>query len=244
MAFLTTEIEELSALCSPSATVSAVSGSIVKVAKKQLVTLRKRIEQVITNMDVAATASHLDVPLLRHEDEQLSDMKTELKDIATPLLALDLPTDHEVEVELAALTQIRLECSLKLRRLLMSSPPADPAPTPVSVKDSSGVKLPKISVPTFDGNLLHWRSFWEQFSISVHDRDSLSNTEKLVYLQQSLKGGSAKGVIEGLSHTGADYDEAVESLRARYNRPRLIHQTHIINFEENYRIYHNEEVFC
>ena len=109
----------------------------------------------------------------------------------------------------------------------MSSPPADPAPTPVSVKDSSGVKLPKISVPTFDGNLLHWRSFWEQFSISVHDRDSLSNTEKLVYLQQSLKGGSAKGVIEGLSHTGADYDEAVESLRARYNRPRLIHQTHI-----------------
>ena len=82
---------------SPSATVSAVSGSIVKVAKKQLVTLRKRIEQVITNMDVAATASHLDVPLLRHEDEQLSDMKTELKDIATPHLALDLPADHEVE---------------------------------------------------------------------------------------------------------------------------------------------------
>ena len=181
VAFLTTEIEELSALCSPSATVSAVSGSIVKVAKKQLVTLRKRIEQVITNMDVAATTSHLDVPLLRHEDEQLSDMKTELKDIATPLLALDLPTDHEVEVELAALTQIRLECSLKLRRLLMSSPPADPAPTPVSVKDSSGVKLPKISVPTFDGNLLHWRSFWEQFSISVHDRDSLSNTEKMYF---------------------------------------------------------------
>ena len=178
VAFLTTEIEELSALCSPSATVSAVSGSIVKVAKKQLVTLRKRIEQVITNMDVAATASHLDVPLLRHEDEQLSDMKTELKDIATPLLALDLPTDHEVEVELAALTQMRLECSLKLRRLLMSFPPA---PAPVSVKDSSGVKLPKISVPTFDGNLLHWRSFWEQFSVSVHDRDSLSNTEKMYF---------------------------------------------------------------
>ena len=61
--------------------------------------------------------------------------------------------------------------------------------------DRKGVKLPKLYVPTFDGDVLHWKQFWEQFVISVHDRANLSNTEKLVYLQQAIKNGLAKGAI-------------------------------------------------
>ncbi len=54
-------------------------------------------------------------------------------------------------------------------------------------------------------NILNWRRFWEQFS-----------------------DGSAKGgVIEGLSQSGENYAEAVDCLQSRYNRPRLIHQTHV-----------------
>ena len=34
-------------------------------------------------------------------------------------------------------------------------------------------------------------------------------------------------VHEGLSSTGDHYDEAIECLKARYNRPRLIHQAHV-----------------
>ena len=48
-----------------------------------------------------------------------------------------------------------------------------------------------------------------------------------MYLQQSLKDGSAKSVIEGLSRSGEHYAEAVGCLKSRYNRPRLIHQTHV-----------------
>ena len=48
-----------------------------------------------------------------------------------------------------------------------------------------------------------------------------------MYLQQSLKGGTAKGAIEGLSHSGEYYTEAIECLQSRYNRPRLIHKTHV-----------------
>ena len=40
----------------------------------------------------------------------------------------------------------------------------------------------------------------------------------VVYLVKKLGG------IEGLSCSGECYDEAIESLQARYNRPRLIHQ--------------------
>ena len=33
---------------------------------------------------------------------------------------------------------------------------------------STGVKLPKISVPSFDGSLLNWSIFWEQFETAIH----------------------------------------------------------------------------
>ena len=68
------------------------------------------------------------------------------------------------------------------------------------VVDGKGVRLPKLKVPTFDGvYVLHWVHFWEQFKISIHDRPQLSESEKLVYLQQAVKNCSATPVIEGLS---------------------------------------------
>ena len=89
------------------------------------------------------------------------------------------------------------------------------------------MKLPKIDVPTFDGELLHWQTFWEQFSISIDKRSDITDTEKLVYLRHSLKDGAARNIIEGLSHSGDQYKEAIDSVKARYDRPRIIHQAHV-----------------
>ena len=46
-------------------------------------------------------------------------------------------------------------------------------------------------------------------------------------MQHSTKDGTAKGVIEGLSKSGDCYSEAIKSLKACYDRPRLIHQIHV-----------------
>lgn len=67
----------------------------------------------------------------------------------------------------------------------------EPEPS-AATRDGKGVKLPKLDVPTFNGNILNWRSFWEQFSVSVHSRTALSDAEKLVYLRHAVKDGSAK----------------------------------------------------
>ena len=90
-----------------------------------------------------------------------------------------------------------------------------------------GVKLPKLDVPTFDGNILNWTTFWEKFCISVHERFNLSDAEKLIYLRYSLKDGAAKHTIEGLSRSKDCYAEAIKCLRDRYDRPRFIHQAHV-----------------
>ena len=109
------------------------------------------------------------------------------------------------------------ESSLKLKELSYKITVA------TSEAVGSGVRLPKLETPKFDRNLLNWRVFWEQFKVSVHERN-IPDSEKLVYLQNALKDGAAKGVIEGLLRF---YSEAIGSLHARYDRPRLLHQTHV-----------------
>ncbi len=48
-----------------------------------------------------------------------------------------------------------------------------------------------------------------------------------MYLRHSLKDRTAKSVIEGLSHSGDQYREAIDSLKARCDRPCVIHQLHV-----------------
>ena len=69
------------------------------------------------------------------------------------------------------------------------------------VSASSGVRLPKISVPKFYGNNLEWNKFREQFQVAIHTTDSLSDTWKLAYLNDALKSGPARLGVEGLIHT-------------------------------------------
>ena len=62
----------------------------------------------------------------------------------------------------------------------------------------------------FDGNILHWQTFWEQFSVAIHDHANMSDTEKLVYLHHSLKDSSARSIIEGLTRSEEQYAEAIK----------------------------------
>ena len=165
---------------------------------------------------------------LSQHKEQLIDLKKDLSETRSSLLTLDLAESDDLATELTSLSLSKLifDSSVEIKSKLSSSTPTSMASSP-PVSDSKGVKLPKLDVPTFDGNILNWRSFWVQFRISVHDRSSLSDPEKLVYLQHSLKDGSARNVIEGLSRSGENYSEAVKCLKARFDRPRLIHQTHV-----------------
>ena len=132
------------------------------------------------------------------------------------------------KVRQAGLAEPLFDASLNIKGLLyrrrevpVSEESSHTAPT------SHGVRLPKLDVPTFDGDILNWRTFWEQFCIAIHDCAHLSDAEKLAYLRHALKDGTAKSTIEGLSRSWDHYAEAVKCLETRYNRPKLIHQVHV-----------------
>ena len=118
-------------------------------------------------------------------EEHLTGCKRELEDVRKSLLSSDQEESEELIKLQADLEKAIFDCSLAVKKSLQSHT-LDP------VSSNDGMKLPKLDVPTFDGNILNWKTFWEQFSISVHDRTNLSDPEKLVYLCHSLKDGSAK----------------------------------------------------
>ena len=70
------------------------------------------------------------------------------------------------------------------------------------------VKLPKLTLRHFNGDLTMWTTFWESFESAVYKNPSLSNIDKFNYLN-SLLDWSAADPIVGLSLTSSNYEEVI-----------------------------------
>ena len=82
----------------------------------------------------------------------------ELATVYETLVTLYLEEEDDQFVQHAKLEKLHFRCSHKLRKLLNSH-----AQSSVSAPaaDGKGLSLPKLEVPTFDGDVLHWRQFGE-----------------------------------------------------------------------------------
>jgi len=105
--------------------------------------------------------------------------------------------------------------------------PTEMHPTLVSTTPTTArVKLPKISLPHFRGNLMRWPAFWDSFNSAVHTNDQLSEIDKFNYLR-SLLEGVAYDAIAGLALSASNYGEAVEILKKRFGNRQLIISKHM-----------------
>ncbi|XP_062539148.1 uncharacterized protein LOC134207442 [Armigeres subalbatus] len=80
------------------------------------------------------------------------------------------------------------------------------------------VRLPRIVLQTFDGNIDDWLSFRDLYvSVSlIHNNVDLPEVEKFYYLKGCL-AGEAKALVDQLVITRANYHIAWDSLVKRYN---------------------------
>lgn len=87
-------------------------------------------------------------------------------------------------------------------------------------------RLPLIEFPKFSGKLIDWVSFFDLFQSLVHDRDNMSDAEKHYYLRASLEG-EALSIIRQLPMDEANYEVALNLLKARYQNQRLLLDTYL-----------------
>ena len=114
-----------------------------------------------------------------------------------------------------------LECFEKLS----VTNPLEADVTSVTSTGTADVKLPKLSLSKFSGDVLQWQSFWDQFT-AVVDSSDIPDISKFSYLR-SLLEGEAKQSIQGLSLTSQHYQSARQILTDRFGRKERIIFTHI-----------------
>ncbi|XP_062713249.1 uncharacterized protein LOC134290197 [Aedes albopictus] len=111
--------------------------------------------------------------------------------------------------------------------------PAQPVPNlDNSIRNTSalgmhtGVRLPQISLPEFDGDYKGWLSFKSTFVSLIHDSLELSDVQKFHYLKSALKGEAAK-LIESLTITNDNYAIAWDTITKRYSNEYLLKKRHL-----------------
>jgi hypothetical protein len=99
---------------------------------------------------------------------------------------------------------------------------------PQTMSGSTGprVKLPKLDLKKFNGDLSKWQAFWDTYEASIHNNQTLAPIDKFNYLI-SLLQGPASDAIAGLPITNANYIGAIEILQRRFGNKQQIIDRHM-----------------
>ncbi|XP_054709448.1 uncharacterized protein LOC129219153 [Uloborus diversus] len=101
-------------------------------------------------------------------------------------------------------------------------------PKPDLTVSPTYVKLPRLTIETFDGDICKWPEFWSRFKTAVHENYNLSNVEKFSYLKSYLCK-DAELAISGLSITEENYSKSISILESRFGKKELIIDRHMAN---------------
>uniref|UniRef100_A0A914XCT4 Integrase catalytic domain-containing protein n=1 Tax=Plectus sambesii TaxID=2011161 RepID=A0A914XCT4_9BILA len=82
------------------------------------------------------------------------------------------------------------------------------------------IQLPKLQLPTYEGDPLKWAEFWDAYESAIHTQ-GISQVQKFNYLISCVKG-KAHTAIEGLAVTNANYQEAISILKHRFGNINVI----------------------
>ncbi|KAK9701231.1 Protein of unknown function (DUF1759) [Popillia japonica] len=90
---------------------------------------------------------------------------------------------------------------------------------------TTGVKLPTMQLPKFNGKYTGWLEFRDAFDSLINKSEVLSKSQKFFYLKASLEGDVAK-IISSMAGTAENYDTAWSLLCERYENKKLLAKNH------------------
>ena len=133
----------------------------------------------------------MDHCLIEQCNKQVSVFEMELLDVSSSIASIE--DAKELPDEKLWISDANFSTGLKISKLFSSATEASTTPV------REGICLPKIRILTFDGHILQWQSFWEQFELYAHNRAELSDAVKPAYLSDALKDRPPLNIIEGLA---------------------------------------------
>ena len=164
--------------------------------------------------------------------ERLERRMVDLKDLDNAIIrAYSNQSDTEREVEdVLTWSDKLLDCQSTIRHFLALKNNNKPVSSfqaqssglrELSSNHKVAVRLPKLALKTFSGDILEWLTFWDGFSSAVDSNIVLSNIDKMNYLSGLLKGEAARA-IAGLTLSDGNYHTAVQLLKERYGKKQTL----------------------
>ena len=135
-----------------------------------------------------------------------------------------LPPEHALKKELDACTKAINSLAADTAKAKLRSTPTSASHPGSSRVDRDRTKLPAISIPTFNGDILAWPTFWQKFSATVHVHDDLPESTKLAYLRTAITDPEAAILLNPAIDGPDTYERLVKELHQRYARTRKIHR--------------------
>ena len=184
---------------------------------------------------LAALVAKPEVTIMELEDGiEDFDKRLAALDDAQSAVELGIVEPDKLEDDIKAADQFRrqvrvprVQAAQKLAELLQKTVPQGNANSDGGAAESvlSNIRLPRIELPKFSGNVLEWLSFWEQFEALVGEAN-IPAISKFGYLHSSLEG-EAKRVLQGLTLTAVNYPIACRMLKERFGKSERIIFAHI-----------------
>jgi len=141
--------------------------------------------------------------------------------IALDAAAKDVHTQELLNIE-GSYDSITTSCRKLIRKAQASINPS--AVTASNSGNSSAphgptVKLPKVTLPEFDGSIEEWQAFKDKFLSRIGNNINIPDVDKLQYLQSSLSGKALRS-INSIESTGSNYQEAWKILTKKFDNSR------------------------
>ena len=195
-------------------------GGTRAIATKRMNRLDEILVQELTTETKLELAALCDV--FKKLRQTLDDMNSDVQGlIGVDEIDADMMTSNDYDVKLAVAIQ---QVNSRLAKVETATPRTSTASTTGGNQDAR-LKLPKLDIPKFDGSYSQWVSFSDLFDGAVHANPSLTGSQKLFYLK-GLLTGEAKRLLTSITITDANYEEARDILKNRYQNLRAIVREH------------------
>ena len=165
------------------------------------------------------------------DDKEKEDVQKE-QDNATELMGIAIETScdlSELENELIKRQKeenSKFEKLLEMQTQLMEKLAVQSDKKTGTVPKES-VKLPKLDIPSFKGDIMRFQEFWDAFDACINKNYTLSPIEKFTYLRSKLEGDALEA-ISGLSLSSGNYNEALKILDERFGDQQAIVNAHYV----------------
>ena len=214
-------------------------------AKRKLVRAghRSSATRMVTKVDELLAEETPSVPRLAQMKPRLVEKLDVVKQLDNEILPLiteeariveEIEHGHEFRGTLhAALVRIDDDCSRDRGGPPSTTSLVRGAPSPAVFASAHNIRLPKLNIRPFNGELTAWITFWDSYKAAIHENPALSDIDKFNYLR-SLLERSALDAVSGLTLTAANYREAIQILEKHFGNKQQIVANHtdvLLNIE-------------